>query len=399
LLPTLGACFLIVAGSDAWLNRAVLSNVILVWIGLISYPLYLWHWPILSFIYIVRGNPGPLALRAAAVAAAVVLAALTYWFVERPIRFGANRNRKSVALAFSLLCVGCVGAITYGLQGIPSRYAATANLENSNALAVPASSRSSDSSCPQLLHIVPDPNEVCLVNAPDPKFLIVGDSTAMAFNSAAYDGAVAMKTALVSTHAHIWAEAECMDERVFDEWRQTKKTCANIVNHAFEIAGRETIDAVVVSFALEDQFTYKRDRLLAIQNVLLKLQKKLIYVIVPPLFHTEPSSCIARITEMGTFTRPSGLCVQSRASMENGQRQYRSYIESFKTVHSDVFIYDALDALCGEQSCAINDHSGPMYFIDGHVNPRGSAQLLAGFLAWYKNAGGGRSNDVVHGLP
>lgn len=42
------------AGSHAWFNRVVLSNRVLVWIGLISYPLYLWHWPLLSFAQIVE---------------------------------------------------------------------------------------------------------------------------------------------------------------------------------------------------------------------------------------------------------------------------------------------------------------------------------------------------------
>ena len=50
LLPTLGAAAVIAAGADAWLNRTLLANKAAVFLGLISYPLYLWHWPILSFL-------------------------------------------------------------------------------------------------------------------------------------------------------------------------------------------------------------------------------------------------------------------------------------------------------------------------------------------------------------
>jgi peptidoglycan/LPS O-acetylase OafA/YrhL len=47
LLPTVGAVLLISAGPDAWFNRHVLAHRVLVFVGLISYPLYLWHWPLL----------------------------------------------------------------------------------------------------------------------------------------------------------------------------------------------------------------------------------------------------------------------------------------------------------------------------------------------------------------
>ena len=48
-VPTVGTLLLIVAGPDSWINRRILSLRPVVLIGLISYPLYLWHWPLLSF--------------------------------------------------------------------------------------------------------------------------------------------------------------------------------------------------------------------------------------------------------------------------------------------------------------------------------------------------------------
>ncbi|WP_370659744.1 acyltransferase family protein [Massilia polaris] len=73
LLPTVGALLMIGAGPQSWFNRFVLSNRLLVWFGLISYPLYLWHWPLLAFAHIVEsGTPAP-QLRAALVALAIAL--------------------------------------------------------------------------------------------------------------------------------------------------------------------------------------------------------------------------------------------------------------------------------------------------------------------------------------
>jgi peptidoglycan/LPS O-acetylase OafA/YrhL len=91
LLPTIGALLLISAGPLAWINRKVLANKALVFIGLISYPLYLWHWPLLSFAHIIeRGAPSSSVL-GCAVAVAFLLAWATYRFVESPIRTGTNR--------------------------------------------------------------------------------------------------------------------------------------------------------------------------------------------------------------------------------------------------------------------------------------------------------------------
>jgi len=46
LAPTIGAGLLISAGPRAWINRKLMANRVVVFIGLISYPLYLWHWPL-----------------------------------------------------------------------------------------------------------------------------------------------------------------------------------------------------------------------------------------------------------------------------------------------------------------------------------------------------------------
>lgn len=109
LAPTL-AGFLIISAGSSWFNRAILSNRALVWVGLISYPLYLWHWPLLSFAHIVGGAAPPLQWRVAAVVLAVVLSWLTYRFIERPLRAGGNGGRKAV-LAGALMCGVCTFAV------------------------------------------------------------------------------------------------------------------------------------------------------------------------------------------------------------------------------------------------------------------------------------------------
>jgi peptidoglycan/LPS O-acetylase OafA/YrhL len=91
LLPVLGTAALIAVGPRAWSNRKLLGASPLVKLGLISYPLYLWHWPLLTFARILQPRePSPPALLGL-LAAATTLAWLTYRFVEIPIRTRARR--------------------------------------------------------------------------------------------------------------------------------------------------------------------------------------------------------------------------------------------------------------------------------------------------------------------
>src|SRR5262249_9510116 len=101
LAPTAGAFLLIAAGAGPRFNRNVLAQPMAVWVGLISYPLYLWHWPLLSFASIsARGIPA-FGVRVAAVLASIGLAAATYVLVEKPIRFGAKWKLRIPALVAS----------------------------------------------------------------------------------------------------------------------------------------------------------------------------------------------------------------------------------------------------------------------------------------------------------
>jgi peptidoglycan/LPS O-acetylase OafA/YrhL len=120
VLPVGGAALLISAKS-AWLNRNLLCNRIAVFIGLISYPLYLWHWPLLSFHTIVDPEPAALPLRIGLVAVSLMLAWLTYEIVEKPIRYGRFGTALAPRLGFAMLAVAAIGVITIRAGGFDQR--------------------------------------------------------------------------------------------------------------------------------------------------------------------------------------------------------------------------------------------------------------------------------------
>ncbi len=85
LIPVAGTVLIILSGA-AWLNQTLFGNKIAVWFGLISYPLYLWHWPLLAFAHIIQGEAPSPTYCAAAIAVAIILSWLTYRLIEKPLR-------------------------------------------------------------------------------------------------------------------------------------------------------------------------------------------------------------------------------------------------------------------------------------------------------------------------
>jgi peptidoglycan/LPS O-acetylase OafA/YrhL len=122
LFPTIGTFLLIAAGPSTMLARLVLSRRAMVAIGAISYPLYLWHWPLLTFASIDAFGSPTLGVRIAAVVVAVVLAVATYVLVERPIRFGTRLRFRTPALLAGLVAIGAIGFVTLQQGGVATRF-------------------------------------------------------------------------------------------------------------------------------------------------------------------------------------------------------------------------------------------------------------------------------------
>jgi peptidoglycan/LPS O-acetylase OafA/YrhL len=118
LLPTLGAVLIVIA-PEARINRLLLANRPMVLLGLISYPLYLWHWPLLSYLSIFRNGAPNLLEIWLTIVVAVVLAWFTFRLIETPVR---RRPDVVPKLACSLLAVGLAGIVTVAAGGFDFRF-------------------------------------------------------------------------------------------------------------------------------------------------------------------------------------------------------------------------------------------------------------------------------------
>jgi peptidoglycan/LPS O-acetylase OafA/YrhL len=127
LVPVLGSVLIITAGSKAWGNRIILSNKVAVWFGLISFPLYLWHLPLLFFTRTVLSKiflgfeASSRITRLRVVIVSIILAWLTYELIEKPIR--SNKPTKFFAgtLVLIIISIRFLGYSSMRANGYPKR--------------------------------------------------------------------------------------------------------------------------------------------------------------------------------------------------------------------------------------------------------------------------------------
>ncbi len=122
-IPTAG-CALVIAHPRSLVGDIALGNRVAGFFGVISYPLYLWHWPLFAFAHIWPGVIPTPAVMLALAAVAVGLATLTYLLIEAPVAALFRRRPFAIALALvaMLAATGVVGRITYDAKGFPGRF-------------------------------------------------------------------------------------------------------------------------------------------------------------------------------------------------------------------------------------------------------------------------------------
>jgi peptidoglycan/LPS O-acetylase OafA/YrhL len=179
LLPTVGAALVLVYAGPTTVR--VLGARPLVWLGLISYGLYLWHNPVMAFVrYGREAEPAPWVM-AGTVLLTGVMAALSWVVVEQPFRKpGTIWHRRAVPMvvagSFGLIVLGVALVVA---KGLPARYDAT-------TLAILAAEDDRNPQrrvCSSNGARVISPNDACMLGGPSPVMgAVIGDSHADALS-------------------------------------------------------------------------------------------------------------------------------------------------------------------------------------------------------------------------
>ncbi|MFT3813111.1 MAG: acyltransferase family protein [Acidovorax sp.] len=396
IVPVLGTVLVIMAGPGAWFNRIVLSNRVAVWFGAISFPLYLWHWPLLAFARVMEGELPRWDIRLVAVVMAVALAWLTYRFIERPVRFGKSGRFTVATLCMLMAGVGLLGYITYRQQGFPSHLESGANQILLNDTSQPKAAFFTDGSCKKRLQLDTESDLVCLTNTNRPEVLVIGDSHAMALNSAALLGKVPVNTLLLGMslclpltgyfvgtspqdkRCNLLAERALSTLPRFPSVRTVLIAARGplyFTGRGYGIEGPHTLSIFAADGSTSDRAEMFYKGYSSFVRELLKQGKNVIFVVDPPELGENPRGCFSgrpvSITE-----KPFSSCSQDLSKVMERQAQYRSLIQKIKKDNPQMEIYDPLSIFCDEARCYGLRAGRMLYWDDDHVSVRGSELVL-----------------------
>ena len=136
LVPVLGTCLYILYATPESLVGRILSSKVPVYIGLVSYSLYLWHQPLFAFLRLKTVGEPPIMLFWAGIAATFLFAHISWKYVEAPFR---DKKRYSQLQVFKLsaiaifagIGVGFIGVVNDGFEGRFSQSPYSASVQHS----------------------------------------------------------------------------------------------------------------------------------------------------------------------------------------------------------------------------------------------------------------------------
>ena len=371
LLPIAGAVLVIAAGANTWLGKHVLSNTTLIRIGLISYPLYLWHWPLLSLVKIIDGaEPGAITKTVLALITVLVSIASYVW-IEKPVRFGGLRKIKwmPVFLWVLLLAIGSAGYAVYKKQGFPERLGSHAIADIDMAVLGPVKG----------------------------KVVLVGDSHGLMYERAlkqlyarqgyelvSYNRGGCLPLWNIERHDPGYQPDGC--PKTINEGISYALNTADVrkviiigsfvgMGNIYDVSRPET-DAVKSGRTLSDseKWALFEKQFKATAALFEGSGKKLQVFHVIPELDFDPVACEYRPLRIASQRKSP--CATKLAKVEKRQSQYREIVSRVQKSQGNIVFFDPVPVLCDLNTCAAESSGTILYGNATHLNEVGAKYVL-----------------------
>jgi len=369
LYPCVGAALVILAGAHSRLLQWLLANRPMVWIGLISYSLYLWHWPILAFIRYFHDTVA-VSHAVAAVVAMLALSFLSYRYVERPSRRVRWPGKWQVLFLFLLPAAFVLVPAAYVVRtdGLKTRIESSAGfkrLEEETAAAF-----NFEYNCQLSKHvpgILSEPR--CLIGADSPadgspRILLWGDSHA-SHHIGALD-AVARHAGLQIRNA---SHSSCPPVFGGDYgYGRYKAGCSAFRPYIREHVLNGEFDVVIfgASWASYDKAPGFHDDLLATIAEVRATGARVVLLGRVPTLASYSRECDMRWARLG------GSAICSNQKVRNKGLAINNYLAGLARQDSGMAYLDVGLAICDTEWCPAYLDGRPIYFDRSHLSMRGS---------------------------
>lgn len=384
LFPVVGAVLLIASGSNAVINKLLLSSRPMVLIGLISYPLYLWHWPLLSLPRIFIGNL-PTHTKLGALVLTFLFSALTYKLVEKPFRYGGHGKFKSVLLVFFLIVLGGFGLNDFKRDGLPFRTFAKINAlpsgyDGGAGPFVKELCGLKEAEAKKFRH--------CLTDSRDqPVYALYGDSKAGALYTGLFrTSREGGRWMFIGGNGPNGAPGSVLTD---EELVHPSNAHSSLAIEA--IAGNPNINIVLVATATRglfprngysfdyDHLTYQKSLhgLKNLVNRLVAANKKVVLLVDNPTF-PEPQDCIRRTSDVELFNKlmPDRANAIKECDLTLSQHKeitgpYRKLLlDVQQTYPANVYLFDTTPFLCDESGdrCLTQYDDHALYDDGDHIS-------------------------------
>ena len=387
LLPVIGSALIIYAGPHAQPNQKILSNKIFVWIGLLSYPLYLWHWPLLSFARITLGATPTSTQKAAILFASLALAWATYRLIEAPIR-NSKIRQKTPLIAGAFTCIAILSSTIYFSNGLAHRDALVGDVATPQVLRQFSGPLWQYQNEPNCLESHPFPESknypwwFCMTNRKTaPSVLLLGNSYA----NQLFPGFA--KHPILGQHSILSIGTCDASGTVPTPLSDPSNPCAN----GRHIQQRDLIDRIIkntpsLQFVVIDGLPDEPspDYLSALSSRIRMLDgMKLQVILFSP--HLKP-----KFDTKACFGRPSigrsKSCDIPSTQVKSADDSFARVTEHLKQAHPNLLLFNQNIAFCNQERCSFTRDNHPLFRDETHISEFGSQVVAHAFFSWAQSA-------------
>lgn len=413
MIPCLGAGLIIASGMnrEPLINR-MLSLKPLVFVGLISYSLYLWHWPLLAMrnYYSIVLKQNFFTSNLWIIFLTFFFAIFSYYLVERPFRTRKVVDKKALfrRSAYIMAAFTVLGSSVYFSHGFPSRMPDSVNKVTATENSIFRNER-----CFYYDPLKTTEDRLCRMGDEKrkPGFILWGDSHALSLTDGLNNFASANNVTgvfagksncppmrLVKVYSN-GSPSNCrqFNDIVYDIVTKDKNIKDVFLAARWEIYSSEPSDGKTMDvIRLEDGVTKSSvagnkkifaDGLMRTVKGLVKAGKRVYFIMDVPEVPYEAASELGKQEYLKSVFKDSGSRVEAFVSLSNYLDRNKNVFSTYDDVENKTGMkrIDLFRVLCSDGKCALSKDGKALYFDDNHLSRFGSDYVVSEYSKEFRN--------------